>query len=389
MQASARTGPPTRHRRRPSRPEQLPPYSPYGYDPRTGQYATGQYGPPYPPGEPPQGPPAAQVATLAVDGRRGRGAPRRRPGDRAGDRQQLEAGDGRRAAADAGARRPRRPRRRRRRRTPSLRPLPPIVPVPTTTPPERVRDTWARPRRVVYNVDGNGRAINITYVDTGGVLQTEFNVMLPWSKEVELPQPGRGFGQCHASSTSAAGDLLDHGQRRSGARATPAHGLTICTARRAKRTAHPVRRAHRQHRRQPEREHHAAAHRCPRGRRRRVDEHGEQPRREERHRPAGRGVEPEGDAFLALGGHPQHQGPRRGLRRPDEQAQQQPAHPERQRSRTASSASARRRSSTASEPTMTGLEPTRSSTQPAEHRPDGGDHARADAEQQHVGLEMP
>ena len=53
---------------------QLPPYSPYGYDP----YATGQYGPPYPPGEPPEGPPppksprwlwvVAAVAVLLVVG---------------------------------------------------------------------------------------------------------------------------------------------------------------------------------------------------------------------------------------------------------------------------------------------------------------------------------
>ena len=43
---------------------------------------------------------------------------------------------------------------------------------------------------VVYTVSGTGRALNITYVDTGGLLQTEFNVMLPWSKEVLLPQPG-------------------------------------------------------------------------------------------------------------------------------------------------------------------------------------------------------
>ena len=44
-----------------------------------------------------------QVAPLAVGGGRRRGASRRRPGDRTGGRQQLEAGDGRRAAADAGA----------------------------------------------------------------------------------------------------------------------------------------------------------------------------------------------------------------------------------------------------------------------------------------------
>ncbi|GBE65116.1 hypothetical protein MFM001_15780 [Mycobacterium sp. MFM001] len=43
---------------------------------------------------------------------------------------------------------------------------------------------------VVYNVSGEGRAISITYVDNGGVMQTEFNVPLPWSKQVSLPQSG-------------------------------------------------------------------------------------------------------------------------------------------------------------------------------------------------------
>jgi cytoskeletal protein RodZ len=43
---------------------------------------------------------------------------------------------------------------------------------------------------VVYNVTGQGRAISITYVDTGGVMQTEFNVALPWSKQVSLPKSG-------------------------------------------------------------------------------------------------------------------------------------------------------------------------------------------------------
>ncbi|OBI51169.1 hypothetical protein A5707_14050 [Mycobacterium kyorinense] len=43
---------------------------------------------------------------------------------------------------------------------------------------------------VVYNVNGDGRAISISYVDNGGVRQTEFNVPLPWSKEVSLPKSG-------------------------------------------------------------------------------------------------------------------------------------------------------------------------------------------------------
>lgn len=39
---------------------------------------------------------------------------------------------------------------------------------------------------VVYDVTGQGHAISISYVDTGGVRETEFNVVLPWSKEVSL-----------------------------------------------------------------------------------------------------------------------------------------------------------------------------------------------------------
>ena len=41
---------------------------------------------------------------------------------------------------------------------------------------------------MVYNVTGEGRAISITYVDNDGMMQTEFNVGLPWSKEVSLPR---------------------------------------------------------------------------------------------------------------------------------------------------------------------------------------------------------
>ena len=43
---------------------------------------------------------------------------------------------------------------------------------------------------IVYNVNGEGRAISITYVDDEGMMQTEFNVGLPWSKEVSLPASG-------------------------------------------------------------------------------------------------------------------------------------------------------------------------------------------------------
>ena len=82
---------------------------------------------------------------------------------------------------------------------------------------------------VVYTVEGTGRAINITYVDTGGLLQTEFNVMLPWSREVSLPQPGQGsasvsiinVGREVTCSITVNGVRV---QERTGA------GLTICAA---------------------------------------------------------------------------------------------------------------------------------------------------------------
>jgi len=40
---------------------------------------------------------------------------------------------------------------------------------------------------VFYSVTGDGRAISITFVDDDGMMQTEFNVGLPWSKQVSLP----------------------------------------------------------------------------------------------------------------------------------------------------------------------------------------------------------
>jgi hypothetical protein len=60
-------------------------------------------------------------------------------------------------------------------------------PVPST-PPE---STTAGPSETVdYNVTGEGRAISISYVDDDGVMQIEFNVALPWSKEVSVPKSG-------------------------------------------------------------------------------------------------------------------------------------------------------------------------------------------------------
>ncbi len=118
----------------------------------------------------------------------------------------------------------RRRRRRRARRSPIF-PLPTLPSTPSTTSPS----TPGATETVVYDVSGDGRAINITYVDTGGVLQTEFNVMLPWSKEVELAQPAEdsasvsiiNVGREVNCSITVNGVQV---QQRTGA------GLTICTA---------------------------------------------------------------------------------------------------------------------------------------------------------------
>jgi hypothetical protein len=60
---------------------------------------------------------------------------------------------------------------------------------PATTEPSQPVDPSAM-QSVVYNVSGDGRAISITYVDNDGMMQTEFNVGLPWTKEVSLPESG-------------------------------------------------------------------------------------------------------------------------------------------------------------------------------------------------------
>lgn len=67
----------------------------------------------------------------------------------------------------------------------------PTLPTPSTSVP-LLPPTTAVPgvsEPVEYTVSGEGRAISITYVDAGGVLQMEFNVVLPWSKQVNLSSP--------------------------------------------------------------------------------------------------------------------------------------------------------------------------------------------------------
>lgn len=106
-------------------------------------------------------------------------------------------------------------------------PLPLPIPLPTSERPT----SGAQPtgtQTVVYTVTGEGRAINITYVDTGGIMQTEFNVALPWSKEVSLSAPAKNsasvaivnVGRDVTCSVTVDGAQI---RQRSG------RGLTICT----------------------------------------------------------------------------------------------------------------------------------------------------------------
>ncbi|AEV74589.1 mycobacterial membrane protein [Mycolicibacterium rhodesiae NBB3] len=112
-------------------------------------------------------------------------------------------------------------------RTPSTSALPaPTVP---SAPPTTGTTAAGPTETVLYDVAGEGRAINITYVDNGGLLQTEFNVLLPWSKQVQLPEPANAsasisiinVGREVNCSISINGAIVE---QRSGA------GLTICTA---------------------------------------------------------------------------------------------------------------------------------------------------------------
>lgn len=123
--------------------------------------------------------------------------------------------------------------------SPSAAPAPIPLPIPLplpgiTTPPGDITSpgenaTPGETETVVYSVTGSGRAINITYVDNGNVLQTEFNVLLPWSKEVQLAA---------ASALTASVSIVNVGRPVSCAVSidgTPVQhhtgmGLTICSA---------------------------------------------------------------------------------------------------------------------------------------------------------------
>jgi len=207
----------------PAPTERLPAYSPYGYDP----YATGQYGTTGPPPEPPEpeGPKSprwlwivAGLSILTVIGL---------------VIALVIVNSSKQETVVAPL--PSAPEPTSTRLTPTTpRPTIPVFPLPTmpSTPSTTGPSTPATPgatETVVYDVSGDGRAINITYVDTGGVLQTEFNVMLPWSKEVELADPAEdsasvsiiNVGREVSCSITVDGVQV---QQRTGA------GLTICTA---------------------------------------------------------------------------------------------------------------------------------------------------------------
>ncbi|MEZ0350344.1 MmpS family transport accessory protein [Mycobacterium sp. pR1184] len=67
-------------------------------------------------------------------------------------------------------------------------PLQTLLPVPPPSGSAGPAPTPGAMQNVVYTVSGEGRAISITYWDTGDVIQTEFNVSLPWTKQVSLSQ---------------------------------------------------------------------------------------------------------------------------------------------------------------------------------------------------------
>jgi hypothetical protein len=110
-------------------------------------------------------------------------------------------------------------------RAPTAAPAPPTAGEPTET------TTPGAMQTVVYNVTGDGRAISIMYIDSDDVIQTEFNVALPWSKEVSLSPSAAhpasvtivNIGHNVTCSVTVAGVQM---RQRVGV------GLTICDARR-------------------------------------------------------------------------------------------------------------------------------------------------------------
>lgn len=98
----------------------------------------------------------------------------------------------------------------------------------TTTPPGAPTNPGTM-QTVVYSITGEGRAISVMYLDTGDLIQTEFNVTLPWSKQVSLStsttHPASvtivNIGHNVTCSVTVAGVQV---RQRTG------QGLTICDA---------------------------------------------------------------------------------------------------------------------------------------------------------------
>lgn len=113
-------------------------------------------------------------------------------------------------------------------RSPSLIP----APIPTTSDPALPPETTgpAAMQDVVYTVSGEGRAISIMYIDAGGLIQTEFNVALPWSKEVSLAKTANHPANVtvvnigHSVTCTLTIDGVQVSKRVGG-------GLTVCDAR--------------------------------------------------------------------------------------------------------------------------------------------------------------
>ncbi|OBK30421.1 hypothetical protein A5634_16180 [Mycobacterium asiaticum] len=100
---------------------------------------------------------------------------------------------------------------------------------PGTTPPSGVPSVPGAMQSVVYSVSGEGRAISVMYMDAGDMIQTEFNVVLPWSKQVSLSTSAAhpasvtivNIGHEITCSVSVAGVQV---RQRTG------QGITICDA---------------------------------------------------------------------------------------------------------------------------------------------------------------
>jgi Mycobacterium membrane protein len=208
----------------PNPTQQLPAYSPYGYDP----YGRTPYGPPNSPGGPPPEPPEpegpgprrwlwilAAVALLIVLGL-------------AISLVIVNSSQQQTVVSPSTPLEPSLTRTPTTTRTPST--------TPSRTPSPRPSDTAVPPdtspgtaHNVVYSVAGEGRAISILYLDSGSVLQTEFNVALPWSKEVQLT--GQARNSASVSIVNVGRELtcsitIDGVQTQQ----STGTGLTLCTA---------------------------------------------------------------------------------------------------------------------------------------------------------------